>query len=217
MILSVSKHYALTIASSTTGIKNVCQIVHARTLIQRFHLSLSRKIFAQLDKILEVKGSRIVGADTYTGIKDDNTLQRRTESKDTMCLVILILLAYKKKAHLTVVNHILYLLLAACSIERYRAQLNTISTKISIKIMHTILGENSYLVVRFCPNVKQSIAHLFHSQRKLIPRHRLPLIATKLLKSKGSFIAIFLGQIVNQYRKMTIDLHKHNVLYWMQR
>ena len=169
IILSIGQHDSLAVTGSTTGIKDVSHIIHACRLIQSLHLSLSRQVLAQLDEVLEVKGSRVVSTDAHAGVEDDDTLQRRTESKDTMCLVVLILLAYKEEAHLSVGNHILYLLLAAGSIKGNRAHLDAISTKVGIEIMHAILGENSNLVMRLCTNVQQSIAHLFHSQRKLIP------------------------------------------------
>ena len=171
IILSIGQHDSLAVTGSTTGIKDVSHIIHACRLIQSLHLSLSRQVLAQLDEVLEVKGSRVVSTDAHAGVEDDDTLQRRTESKDTMCLVVLILLAYKEEANLSIVNHILYLLLAAGSIKGNRAHLDAISTKVGIEIMHAILGENSNLVMRLCADVQQSIAHLFHSQRKLIPRH----------------------------------------------
>ena len=171
IILSIGQHDTLAVAGSSTGIKDICHIIHACRLIQSLHLGLSRQVLAQLDEILEVKGSRVVSTDAHAGVEDDDTLQRRTESKDTMRLVVLVLLAYKEEAHLSVVNHILYLLLAAGSIEWNRAHLDAISTKVGIEIMHAILGENSNLVMRLGTDVQQSIAHLFHSQRKLIPRH----------------------------------------------
>ena len=54
IILSVCKHHSLAITSSTTGIEDICQIIHISLLIKFLHFSLARKILTQLDEILEI-------------------------------------------------------------------------------------------------------------------------------------------------------------------
>ena len=101
--------------------------------------------------------------DAHAGIEDDDTLQRWTEGKDTVSLVILLLFAYKEEANLRIINHILNLLLAAVGIEWHRSNSDTVRTEVGVQIMHTVLREDSNFVKRFSPKIQEGIAHLFNS------------------------------------------------------
>ena len=56
-----------------------------------------------------------------------------------MCLVILLLLAHEEEAHLTIIDHVLYLLLTAGGIERDGAYTHSISAKVCVKVVNTVL------------------------------------------------------------------------------
>ena len=163
IILAISQHHALTVARCSTGIEDISQVIHTCLLVEFLHFCLTRKILTQLQKVLEIEGCRIVCTDAYAGIEDDDTLQRRTEGKDTVSLVILLLFAYKEEANLRIINHILNLLLAAVGIEWHSSNSDTVRTEVGVQIMHTVLREDSDFVKRFSPKIQEGIAHLFHS------------------------------------------------------
>ena len=163
IILAIGQHHALAIARCSTGIEDINQVIHTCLLIEFLHFCLTRKILSQLQEVLEIEGCRIVCTDAHAGIEDDDTLQRRTEGKDTVSLVILLLFANKEEANLRIINHILNLLLAAVGIERHRGNSDTVRTEIGVQIMHTVLREDSDFVKRFSPKIQEGIAHLFHS------------------------------------------------------
>ena len=163
IILAISQHHALTVARCSTGIEDISQVIHTSLLVEFLHFCLTRKILTQLQEVLEIEGCRIVCTDAYAGIEDDDTLQRRTEGKDTVSLVILLLFAYKEEANLRIINHILNLLLAAVGIEWHSSNSDTVRTEVGVQIMHTVLREDSNFVKRFSPKIQEGIAHLFHS------------------------------------------------------
>ena len=74
MILSVGEHHALAVAGGTAGIEDVRQVVHRGLLIEFLHLRLAWQVLTQLDKVLEVKGVRVMSADAHTGVEDDDAL-----------------------------------------------------------------------------------------------------------------------------------------------
>ena len=162
-ILTIGQHHTLTVSSCSTGIEDISQVIHTCLLVEFLYLRLTRKILTQLQEVLEIEGCRVVCTDAHTGIEDDDTLQGRTEGKDTMSLVILLLFANKEEANLRIINHILNLLLAAVGIERHRSNSDTIRTEVGVQIMHTVLREDSDFVKRFSPKIQEGIAHLFNS------------------------------------------------------
>ena len=138
-ILTIGQHYALAVTGSSTGIKDISQIIHICLLVEFLHFGLTRKILTQLQEVLEIEGCRVMCTDAHTGIEDDDALQGWAEGKDTMCLVILLLFAYEEKANLGIIDHILNLLLTTVGIERYCSNSDTVCTKIGVQIMHTVL------------------------------------------------------------------------------
>ena len=76
---------------------------------------------------------------TYTRIKNDNTFQRRTQCKDTMSLVILLLFTNEKEPNPRILDHVLYLLLRACSIEWNTNSTYSIGSKVCIEVLNTVL------------------------------------------------------------------------------
>jgi len=163
IILTVFQHHALTVSRCTTGIEDISQIIHTSLLVEFLHFCLTRKILSQLQEVLIIEGSWIVGTDAHAGIEDDDTLQGWTEGKDAVSLVILLLFAYKEEANLRIINHILNLLLAAVGIERHRSYSDAVCTEVGVQIMHTVLREDSNFIKRFSPKIQEGIAHLFHS------------------------------------------------------
>lgn len=109
----------------------------------------------------EAHGYKVTITDMQEG--DEAGIKRRTEGKDTVSLVILLLFAYKEEANLRIINHILNLLLAAVGIEWHSSNSDTIRTEVGVQIMHTVLRKDSNFVKRFSPKIQEGIAHLFHS------------------------------------------------------
>ena len=110
IILAIGQHHTLTVASCSTGIEDISQVIHTCLLVEFLYLRLTRKILTQLQKVLEIEGCRVVCTDAHTGIEDDDALQGWAEGKDTMCLVILLLFANEEEANLGIIDHILNLL-----------------------------------------------------------------------------------------------------------
>ena len=139
IILTVGQHHALAVAGSSTGIEDVSQIIHTSLLVEFLDFGLARKILTQLQEVLVIEGCRVVCTDAYTGIEDDDALQRWAEGKDTMCLVVLLLFAYEEEANLGIIDHILNLLLTAVGIKRNRDYSDSVCTEIGVQIMHAVL------------------------------------------------------------------------------
>ena len=91
-----------------------------------------------------------------------------------MSLVVLLLLAYKDEAHLSVVNHILYLLLGSRSIERNGYEFHAVSAKVGNEILKTVLREHSYLVVGLRTEIEKGVARLLHQLREAVVTDLLP-------------------------------------------
>ena len=112
--------------------------------------------------------------DAHRAVEHDDALERVAERKDAVRLVVLLLLAYKDEAHLSVVNHILYLLLGCCSIERDRYKLHAIGTEVGNEILKTVLREHSYLVVGLRTEIEKGVARLLHQLREAVVTDLLP-------------------------------------------
>ena len=132
--LTVSQDNALRVASRTTGIKDIGDIIERCLLLQLLHLNLTWQILAQLQEITEIDsvGIRYL----YQRIEHNDTFERRTECKDATGLIILVLFTNKQEAYLSIVNHKLYLLFRTGSIERNGHSTNAPSTKITLNILH---------------------------------------------------------------------------------
>ena len=92
-----------------------------------------------LQEVVEVECSGVVCRDAHRAVEDDDALQRMAECEYAVCLVVLLLLADKDEAHLRIVNHILYLLLRGCGIERDRYKLHAIGTEVGNEVLQTVL------------------------------------------------------------------------------
>ena len=99
-----------------------------------------------------------------------------------MRLIILFLFAYEDETHLRIVHNELNLLLTTSGIEWYCYRSNAISAHIGVEILQTILRKNSNLLLRFQAKIEQSITHLLHAQRELVPRNGFPFVPTKVFK-----------------------------------
>ena len=138
-ILSVGEDDTFALARRTTGVEDVADVVVAGLSPQFLHLRLSWQVLAELDEVAEVEGVGVVATDAHTGIIDNHALQCRAESDDPVCLVILLLLSDEQEAHAGVLDHVLYLLLGARSIERYCSDAHTIGSKVRVQVLDTIL------------------------------------------------------------------------------
>ena len=124
-----------------------------------------------------------------------------------MGLVVLLLFAHEKEANLRIIDHILYLLLARCGIERNRNHANTVGSEVGIEILNAVLCKHSNVLLRLDPKVQEGVADLFHTQRELVPRYSLPLQAAETTEGKRVTLPVFLGLLMYQHRKMTFCLH----------
>ena len=149
MVLPVSEHHTLTVAGSTTGIKDIAKVVVVGLGPSFFHLTLSWQIFAQLQKVVEIQGVGVVRADTHVAIVHDDALQRVTKGEHAMSLIVLFLLSNEDKTYLRIVHNELYLLFATGCIEWNCYSANAIRTKVGVEILQAILRENSNILLRF--------------------------------------------------------------------
>ena len=104
-----------------------------------------------------------MGTDTHARVEDNDALERRTKGKDTVSLVILLLLADEQYLNAAVLHHILNLLFRAGSIERNTNNPHAVSSEVGVQILNTVLREHRNTVLRLQSKVQHSIGHLFNS------------------------------------------------------
>ena len=149
----------------------------------------------------------VVRRDAHALVEDDDALERGTERENAVRLVVLLLLADEEEAHVRVLHDVLNLLFARRSVNRNRHRTNAVGTEVGVEILDTILGEHGDVLLRLQSEVQQGVRHLFHTQRKLIPRHGFPLGRTEHFEVQHWLCAVLLRLLVNQRRKMAIVLH----------
>ena len=76
---------------------------------------------------------------TYTRSKYDDSFQRRAQFEDTMSLVRLLLFTNEEEPDPRNLDHVLYLLLRACSIEWKTDGAYSVCTKVCIEVLNTVL------------------------------------------------------------------------------
>ena len=225
MILSVGKHHTLRVACGTTRIEDITQVFLIGLSPQFFHLRLSWQIgfdalqirsignlihiaLSQFQEILKINGIRIMRTDAHTRIKNNDAVECRTQREDAVCLVVLLLLAYKQHLDTSIMNHILDLLLRAGGVERNGYNSHAIGSEVCVQILEAVLGEDRNRLLRFQSHVEQSIGNLLHAYRELVPRHSTPFFTTKMAEGQCRTGTVFLRLFMNQYRKVTSCLHK---------
>ena len=139
MELTMCQDNALGIASSTTGIEDIGNVVIGSLLPQPLNFRLSGQVLTQLQKVGKIDGVGIVSRNMDQRIEDDDAFQRGTQGENATCLVILILLTHKKVTDLGIVDHKLYLLLTTGGIERNGDGTNAPCTKVALDILHRVL------------------------------------------------------------------------------
>ena len=87
-----------------------------------------------------------------------------------MRLVELLLLAHEEKTYLGVVDHKLYLLLAAGGVERYCYTTNTPGAEVNKQILHRVLREDTDVLLFTNTQRQQGVGHLAGDARELVPR-----------------------------------------------
>ena len=126
-------------------------------------------MLTKLHEIIEKDGIGVIVADTHATVENDDALQCGTQREYPMCLIILLLLANEKDTYLCVIDHKPYLLLAAGGIEGHRDRPDAKSTKVSIKILHGILGEHTYVLLHTHTYIKKCIGDLLHHSGEILP------------------------------------------------
>ena len=208
MILSVGQHDSFRVACGSAGIKDISQVIETGLLIQSLDLRLAWKALAQFQEIVKEDCIRVVGINTNTIVKHDDALQCRTKRENSVCLVILLLLSNKQEPDIGIANHVLHLLLTTGGIKRNGNSTNAICAKIGVKILHRVLREHTNILLYSDTQIEQCIRHNLHHSRKVIPRSRLPLQASKVAIVQCDFLSIFLCLLMNEHRHMTIVLHR---------
>ncbi|CCZ14790.1 uncharacterized protein BN679_01658 [Prevotella sp. CAG:487] len=207
-ILTVRELHALAVSCGATGIKDVAQIVVGGSPPQRIHLRLTGKSGSQSDEIVEIESVRVVRAYAHTAVVNDDALERGTQSENAVSLVILLLFAHKHEPDLRVVYHELYLLLAACGVERYCDSPYPVCSEVRIEIFNAVLREHGEIVLRSDTQLEQGVAHLFHSLREMFPRHTFPRILSEKSERERGPRPVFPCLFVYKNREMTLCLHK---------
>ena len=115
-----------------------------------------------------------------------------------MSLIVLFLFANEDETHLCIVHNELNLLLTARCIERYCYRPNPISAEVGVEILQAVLCKDGNILLRFHAKVEQSIAHLLHAQREMVPRNGFPFVPTEVFKCQGWCIAILASLLMNE-------------------
>ena len=219
MILAAGKDHALGVACRTTCIEHIGDIIHRSLGLQFLHLRLSGQIVAQFQEVIKVHRVGVVAGDAHILVEDDDALQRLTHREHATRLVILLLLAHEKEAHLGVAHHELYLLLRRRGIERYRHRTDAPGTEVAEEVLHRVLREHTDVLLHLHSEVQQGIRHLPDFVGELVPRNRFPFLTAEVLIDKHLAVAVVLCLVVNQARQMTVCLHIHLLLYiiWVQK
>ena len=179
------------------------------------HLTLSWQSLAELQEVVKVERGRVVSGNAYRAVEYDDALERVAKGEYTVCLVILLLLAYEEEAYAGIVYHVLYLLFGSRGVERYGDCTHAIGTKVGDEILYGVLREHADSVLRLDAEVEQSVGCLLHQLGETIVAHLLPYSASKVLVGEGCTVAILLSQLQGENRKMTSCLH--NLRFLMRR
>ena len=139
MILATRQDDTFRVARSTTGIKDVSDIVHAGRSLNSIHLRLTGEVLTHLQEVIEVHDVGIMRRNLHVLIKDNDALQRLTSREHTTCLLILILFTHEEESHPCIVQHELDLLLTAGSIERDSHSPDAPCAKVAEQVLHRVL------------------------------------------------------------------------------
>ena len=157
MILTVCQHHSLAVARGAAGIENVAEVIVVCLRTERVHFRLPRTVLAQLDEIVEIHGAGILRTYPHAIVKDDDALQRRAQRRHAVSLVILLLLADKQETHLRIGYHVLYLLLTARGIERYRDGTYAVCTEIGEHVVYGVLREYGNVLLNLNAKVQHCV------------------------------------------------------------
>ena len=216
-ILPVAEHHTFAVARGATGVEDIAEIIVVGLLVECFHFGLAGQILAELQEVFEVKGVGVMRTDTDTVVVDDDTLQRRTQGKHAVSLVVLLLLTDEEETHLRIVDDELYLLFRAGGIDRDRACPDAVRAKVGVEILHTVLREHSNIFLGLDAQVQHGIAHLLDTQRELFPGNSLPFQASKRTERQGTPRPVLLCLLMYQHRQMTSILHSTTYFLLLQR
>ena len=207
VILAVGQNDALRVARGAARVDDVADVVHRGLAPELLHLRLSRQVLAQRNEVLEIERVMVVRGDAHAVVEHDDSLQRGAERKDAVRLVVLLLLAHEEEAHASVLHHVLNLLLARRGVNRNRHHAHAVGSEVGIKILDTVLGEHGDSLLRLQAEVQKRVRHLFHTDGKLVPRHRLPLLLAEHLEGEHGLCAVSFRLLVNERRIVAIVLH----------
>ena len=135
VVLSVGEHHAFAFSCGTAGVENVAEVIGVGLRPEVLHLALPRQVLAEGEEVVEVKGVRVVCAYAHAAVEDDDAFKRMAQREHAVRLVVLLLFAHEEEAHLTVVYHVLYLLFAACGVERDAAHAHAVGTEVGTEIV----------------------------------------------------------------------------------
>ena len=212
VVLPVGQYHALAVAGGAAGVEYVGHVVVRRCGVEALQLLGVGVVLAQPHEVVEIERVGVVGAYAHRAVEDDDALQRGAEGEHAVGLVVLLLLAHEEQAHAGVVDHELYLLLAARGIEGYGHGPYAPGTEVGVDVLHAVLGEHAYVLLHAHAELEQRCRHLADRERALAPRARHPLLAAELPVYQGFAVAVLLGLVVYQHRQVTVCLHNHIVL-----
>ena len=169
MELSHAQNNALRVACGTASIQDISDVVHRGGSLTAVELLLTCQALTQLQECRERHHRGIILGNLHGRVEHNDTLQRLACGEHTMCLVELLLLAHEEKTYLGVVDHKLYLLLAAGGIERYCNSTNTPGAEVNKQILYRVLREDTYVLLFTNTQRQQGVGHLTGYARELVP------------------------------------------------
>ena len=172
---AVSKHHTLAQARSTTCIENIGKVVLIQLCRSAPDVIPVLLALSQTQELIKINADLILRILLHAAVKDYQLAHLGIYLQHTICRIILILLSHKDETHLGIAHHVLHLHLTAGGIERNRNHASRICAKVHIQAFRHILGKNHDILLNTHPQLKQSIAHLPHPHREVIPGNIIPV------------------------------------------
>ena len=108
-----------------------------------------------------------------------------------------------------IVNHELDLLLRAGGIERDGDGTDAPGAEVAEDVLHRVLREDAHVLLNLDAQVEHGVGHAADGCRELVPGAGFPLAAPEILIDEGLAVAVVSGHVVNESRKMGVDLHRY--------
>ena len=161
-VAGMMKHYSFRFTRCSGCIEDIRQIIIRSTVRAFFHHIILQKSLSHRHKLIKIDRRYVTRVFHHRTVKDNQLLQRRTETKDTESSIILILFTYKKVTYLCIIDNILRLSRRTGCIERNGNSPVGECPKVHIKPFGLILRKDSNIFLFLpVPQMRWQPASLF--------------------------------------------------------